>query len=341
MGTGDLTEEERITLERIHEHASKGNHYGVLGVAPSADTDDIQKAYYQLSRDWHPDRHFRRDLGEYSQKLQFIFIQITKAYKVLSDKDGRRRFDRDNQKLIAAMAITTAPKAKSKQTAKSRKVDPQSPEALAARKRRRAKRKAEQINRKRVAAKPRDARSRAIQQLKAQMKGRVGRARRYFEQGKQDYDAGNTTKAVSALHLACQFEPDNKEYQALYQLARRESRTTLSQRHVEAGESAESLSNYREAIHQYTEACKMQPLDGLPHYRLANLLIHVEHDKRGALSHLREAVSKTPKNTDYRLALADLYAELNMALNAKREYQTVLQLDGKNQRAKTGLRNVR
>jgi tetratricopeptide (TPR) repeat protein len=280
-------------------------------------------------------------LGEYSQKLQFIFIQITKAYKVLSEKDGRRRFDRDNQKLIAAMTIPVAPKERAKQASKSKKLDPQSPEALAARKRRRAKRKEEQTNRKRVAAKPRDARSRAIQQLKAQMKGRVGRAKRYFDQGKQDYEAGNTTKAVSALHLACQFEPDNKEYQALYQLARRESRTALSQRHVEAGESAESLSNYREAIHQYKEACKMQPLDGLPHFRLANLLIHVEHNKRDALTHLREAVSKTPKSTDYRLALADLYAELNMGLNAKREYQTVLQLDGKNQRAKTGLRNVR
>jgi tetratricopeptide (TPR) repeat protein len=337
MGTGDLTEAEQGTLDRIHEHASAGNHYGVLGVAPDSNTEDIQSAYYQLSRDWHPDRHFRRDLGDYAKKLQFIFIQITKAYKVLSDKDGRRRFDRDNQKLIAAMVVLERPKA----TSKSRKVDPQSPEALAARKRRRAKRKEEHINRKRLAAKPRDARSRAIQQLKAQMKGRVGRATRYFVQGKEDYDQGNTTKAVSALHLACQFEPDNKEYRALYELARRESRTTLAQRHVEAGESAESMSNYREAIHQYTEACKMKPLDGLPHYRLANLLIQVEHNKRDALAHLRDAVSKTPKSTDYRLALADLYADLNMGLNAKREYQTILQLDGNNQRAKTGLRNVR
>ena len=294
MGTGDLTEAEIGSLDSIHEHASAGNHYGVLGVAPDAQVDDIQKAYYQLSRDWHPDRHFRRDLGDYAQKLQFIFIQITKAYKVLSDKDGRRRFDRDNKKLIAAMAVQASPKATSKAASKQRNIDPKSPEAIAARKRRRARRKQEELNRKRVASKPRDARSRAIQQLKAQMKGRVGRARRYFDQGKQDYDEGNTTKAVSALHLACQFEPDNKEYRALYELARRESRTTLAQRHVEAGESAESLSNYREAIHQYTEACKMKPLDGLPHYRLANLLIHVEHNKREALTHLREAVSKSP-----------------------------------------------
>ena len=192
-----------------------------------------------------------------------------------------------------------------------------------------------------MAAKPRDTRARAIQQLRAQLKGRTGRARRYYDQGKEDYDGGNITKAVSSLHLACQFDPDNKEYRALYELARTESRTALSQRHVEAGENAESLSNFREAIHQYTQACKMEPMDGLPYYRLANLLIHVERDKRGALGHLRDAVSKTPKNLDYRLALADLYAELNMGLNAKREYQMVLQLDQKNQRAKTGLRNVR
>ena len=85
----------------------------------------------------------------------------------------------------------------------------------------------------------------------------------------------------------------------------------------------------------------MRCLDGSRSLGAKFSSMQIERDKRGALGHLRDAVSKTPKNLDYRLALADLYAELNMGLNAKREYQMVLQLDRKNQRAKTGLRNVR
>ena len=80
----------------------------------------------------------------------------------------------------------------------------------------------------------------------------------------------------------------------------------------------------------YQRACEQNPEDGLPFYRLAMLTLKIERDQRGALNHLRTAASKSPKNVGGRLSLADLYAELGMSLNAKREYQTVLGIDKNN-----------
>ena len=85
MGNETLTEDERATLTRLREFAQDGDHYRLLNVSPDAKPDDVRAAYYQLSREWHPDRHYRRDLGDLAGAIELVFVNITKAYKVLGD----------------------------------------------------------------------------------------------------------------------------------------------------------------------------------------------------------------------------------------------------------------
>jgi len=335
MTANTLTETERALLDQLSEYATTKNYYAILGVSPSADDATIQAAYYQLSREWHPDRHFRRELGEYKAKLELVFVHITKAYKVLSDPDGRRRYNRDNKAVIAAAAARpsrtasgTKPPDAPQRKKKRRKL---SPEERAARER----------ARERMARKKMDPRTRAIRKLKEQARGRNSRAKGYFEQGQADYQEGNIAKAVSSLHLAVQFDPDNKEYRALYELARSEASSSASVQAMQAGESAESFQNFKEAMYHYERACNHDPADGLPYYRLASLILRLENNERKALNLLRTASTKSPKNVEIRLKLADLYLAIGMGLNASREYQTVLKIDKTNARAKAGLRNVR
>ena len=338
MAAEPLSDQERAELERLHKCAKAGDYYQLLGTAPDSTPESITAAYYQMSRDWHPDRHYRRDLGEYRPKLEAIFINITKAYKVLSDPDKRRRYNRDNKALVELA------RKESLVQEKRRKPDPESidPETLRKRKLRRAKRMAERkAAQDRMNQKRGDSRTRAIKKLRAQARGQNERAKRYFDQGKKDYDEGNISKAVSSLHLAVQFDKENREYRALYELARSEASQSAAVQAVQSGESAESFQNYREAMHHYQRACDMDPDDGLPFYRLAVLTQKIEQDKRKALQLLRTAASKSPRNVEIRLSLADLYGELGMNLNARREYQTVLGMDKSNQRAKAGYRNVR
>jgi curved DNA-binding protein CbpA len=330
MERGSLTESEQKELERLLRHAKDGDHYALLGVKDNAGTPDIQRAYYTLSRQWHPDRHFRRELGEHAESLDFIFIQITKAYKILNDSTQRLEYDRarrlsEPKKHYRALGRRerTRATAGADPTPSRSSSGPVSEESIKRQRQRRMKRKE------------------GMSQLRDQVRGRVSRAKQYFEQGRKDYEEGKVSAAVSSLHLAVQFDPKNAEYQALYKQARREARTRQAEELLVTAENAESFQNYREAIAFYEKAAKLDPPGGLVFYRLGMLIRRVEQDPRRALQLIRTAVNKSPERMEFRLDLADLYTELGMALNARREYQHVLGEDRRNARARTGLRNLR
>lgn len=61
--------------------------YKVLGVGRGADEDEIKKAYRQLAKEFHPDRH----PGD--ARAVERFKEISAAYSVLGNKANRSRFD--------------------------------------------------------------------------------------------------------------------------------------------------------------------------------------------------------------------------------------------------------
>jgi curved DNA-binding protein len=63
------------------------DYYDALGVSRTASTEEIQRAYRKLARQYHPD--VNRDPGAEER-----FKEISEAYSVLSDPDTRRRYDR-------------------------------------------------------------------------------------------------------------------------------------------------------------------------------------------------------------------------------------------------------
>jgi curved DNA-binding protein len=63
------------------------DYYEALGVSRTANTEELQRAYRTLARQYHPD--VNRDPGAEER-----FKEISEAYSVLSDPDTRRRYDR-------------------------------------------------------------------------------------------------------------------------------------------------------------------------------------------------------------------------------------------------------
>ena len=60
------------------------NYYEILGVSKDANSDDIKKAYRNLSKKYHPDVN-----PEGEQK----FKEIAEAYSILSDDQKRKQYD--------------------------------------------------------------------------------------------------------------------------------------------------------------------------------------------------------------------------------------------------------
>ena len=63
--------------------------YDRLGVPTDATDLQIKKAFIQLSKQWHPDKHRDEMKDEATQK----FKDITEAKDILSDDDKRRTYD--------------------------------------------------------------------------------------------------------------------------------------------------------------------------------------------------------------------------------------------------------
>jgi len=63
--------------------------YRDLGIQSNARPSEIKKAYYELARQWHPDRNIGYE-GEATARFQ----QIALAYSVLSDPEKRINYDR-------------------------------------------------------------------------------------------------------------------------------------------------------------------------------------------------------------------------------------------------------
>lgn len=86
-----------IVLERIvlmYRSLPRRDYYQILGVARTADSDDIKAAYAALSREIHPDRFYKMELGEKRDMLDTVFARVSEAYETLRDSSKRAAYDR-------------------------------------------------------------------------------------------------------------------------------------------------------------------------------------------------------------------------------------------------------
>ena len=91
-GTGELTPEAKRRIDEVHAlvggEATPAGAARLLGVAPGADKKAVKRAYFALSKEFHPDRFFRKNIGDYERKLAQVFNAVKEAYETL---DGAAR----------------------------------------------------------------------------------------------------------------------------------------------------------------------------------------------------------------------------------------------------------
>ncbi len=78
---------------------SRRDYYEVLGVARSADAEEIKRAYRRLAMQYHPDRNVGNPEAEAK------FKEASEAYEVLHDAEKRQRYDRYGHAGLEGMNI--------------------------------------------------------------------------------------------------------------------------------------------------------------------------------------------------------------------------------------------
>ncbi len=88
----DQDQHRREVAELIAQRGGS-DHYELLGIPLSTQSEEIIGPYRQLARLVHPDHASRLQLAGGEAALAVLFERATKAYLVLSDPDRRRKYD--------------------------------------------------------------------------------------------------------------------------------------------------------------------------------------------------------------------------------------------------------
>ncbi|HUH03098.1 MAG TPA: DnaJ domain-containing protein [Kofleriaceae bacterium] len=107
LGDADLTAQERdalaaelhlsdaerrrmlLMMRKVKAH----DYLGLLGVSPDSDKRALKRAYFKVSKEFHPDRYYGRTMGVFGPWLATIFEASTMAYETLSDPAARARYE--------------------------------------------------------------------------------------------------------------------------------------------------------------------------------------------------------------------------------------------------------
>ncbi|MCW5808887.1 MAG: DnaJ domain-containing protein, partial [Deltaproteobacteria bacterium] len=87
----DLGDAERrliLAIARLVE--SRADAYALLGVPAQTDVRDLKRAYFQLSKEIHPDRYYGRKLGTFGDRMALVFEACARAYARLTGGERAR-----------------------------------------------------------------------------------------------------------------------------------------------------------------------------------------------------------------------------------------------------------
>ena len=277
-------------------------YHEILGVAVDADVKAIKKAYFALSKQFHPDRYFRRNLGPFAEKLERCFKKILEAYELLSDPATRDEVQRGQTSSGAAEESVEASGARS---------------SLAARRRL----------------------SRLGRQLKV-FEGRKRKAKTFFESGMSAFHQERWLEAAGSVRLAIAFDPGNQAYKEAFADVQRKAHEERAKLLIRQGEGALEMRDYHEAAGFFEEALQFRPFDPELNIRAARLQWQAVGDLRKAKEFAAAACEIEPTNAAHRCTLGQIFKAAGLKSNARRELEAALKLDPKAAEASAELKSL-
>ncbi|HEY3446420.1 MAG TPA: DnaJ domain-containing protein [Myxococcales bacterium] len=303
----DLEEARKKEILDLEARLDSDDFFTLLGVPLGAPAADCKKAYYELTKRFHPDRYFGKALGSYKARIDAIFRKLTEAQSTVSDPARRGEYLNEHPELLASNLDEPG----------ESPVDPQ----LAAQ--RAAERRA------RLARHPYLAKQGKVHELLSRAKVAV--------------DGGEYAKAIADLTLASQMEPKNREISDLLARAKKGSDKRRAAEEFKAATEAETMNDMVTALSRYRTAVSLDPENVDVVYRAGRALAAHGGDSELKEAHtlLRKATELAPSKVDYHLVFAKVLLRAGMEKNAQREYEAVLKLDPENATAKEQARKLK
>ena len=325
----DLRADQMSAIEAAFEGIADKTFYEVLLLPRNAELRAVKRAYYRLSKEYHPDKFYRKNIGPYKEKLEAIFNKVTEAYRTLSDDEARKDYD--------TLVLGKSGRDVSSSSEATATVD-FVPDAL-------RKKQAAQGG-KPAADKAAKSKKKApapvfIQKLQKQLATRIAKARKHMEEGERALAQGRNGDAASNFQLAMTLDPRNTKAKALFTKSRTAHRNGKAEEFYRRAQEALISEDHKRAAQLLQEAVDCKPTRGKYYSEFAKLINEHTLQQRVALEHMKKAVEVEPRSVEYTMELAAAYVDMGMPTNAVRAYERVLRLDPKNSVATKVLKRLK
>jgi len=318
----DATLQLPVELQRkvmLLEDLLRAPYHQILGVPPDADRRSLKRAYFQLAKDLHPDRYFRREIGSYAERLDRVYKRIVEAYELLSDPTARAEIERS-----LAAAAGQAPPATGPSPLR------ETPPVAAAD----AMKASAPPPRRRVPLRPR---LHGFSLHNRVMRERRAKAKRFFEGGMAAFAKEQWIEAAGSVRLAVAFDPWNEAYRDRFADVQRKAHEVLAERAVREAEAALDLRDYNAALRAFEEALHHRSHDAALLQRAAHISLMTDQDLHQAKEWAQAAVEIEPENGAYHRVLGQIFKAAGLEANARRELETALRLDPGDEETKAEL----
>lgn len=288
----DLDSQRQQEINELEAKVGKVNLYELLGVRVGAPVEDVRTAFRELSRKFHPDRYFGKNLGSFRARLDKVFKALVDANQTLSDDTKRAAYLEANPFVRAA--IRAASPQKPAPAIKS--------EAEAAR---------DDERRSRLARHPYLLRVNKVQELLTRAREAV--AKNEFSQ------------AFSHLSQAAAAAPDNTEVKTLLAEVRKQNEVYRAESSFKHGLEALERQDQALALQAFKAAGSAGHAVGA--FKAAKLMEAQAADVREITTFAQKAVDGAPGNVEYRVFLSATLERAGMKALAKKHLEEAIRLD--------------
>ncbi len=290
-------------------------YFELLGVPRDADAKQIKRAYFCLSKVYHPDRYFRARLGDYSARLERIFRKLVEAYELLSDPTTRAEIER-----------TMGPMPEPEPVAEASEAGAEPKWKLPPRKL--TKRQTLERLRRHFRIPP---------QILAERKLK---ASQFFEVAMVAVKRERWHEAAPSLRLAIAFDPWNEEYRTRFSdiLSHHYEQQAAKLLDSDGGEINSADKN--EALRLLEEVLIHRPADPEANHRAALLALDIRELER-ATEYAEAACELCPESAEKRLTLARILCANGLREKAKSVLTEAARFDPKNEEVQAEIQKLR
>jgi curved DNA-binding protein CbpA len=326
-----LAIEPRQQLRILRFEASLDRPYHeLLGVERAADARAIKRAYFRLSREFHPDRYYRREIGDFRDRLERIFEKLVEACELLCDPAARAEVERYLAAAPAPPAAAEGPPEAA--AAPAQEAPPAAPAPDPAR----------------AAALAREARRRQVlERLRRQVRipdeilqERRIKASQLHKSAQVALRKGAWQEAAAGIRLAIAFDPWCDAYKESFAEAQARVHQLRAAELLERANASFGASAREEALRLYEEALHYRPCDPEVLGRAARLALELgELDK--AREYAESACEIAPQEAGHHVTRARVLRRLDLRKEARAAVDEALRLDPRCADAKTELAEQR